>query len=49
MISTYLRIFPDVSSLFNGLLFNKEPNDNFEIDTLHDYDILLFPLSTDDE
>lgn len=49
MISTYLRMFPDVSSLLNGLLFNKEPNNNFEIDMLHDYDMLLFPLSIDDE
>lgn len=49
IVSTYLRIFPDVSSLLNGLLFNKEPNNNFEIDMLHDYDTLLFLLSTDDE
>lgn len=49
IISSYLRIFPDVSSLLNGLLFNKEPNNNFEIDTMHDYDTLLFLLSTDHE
>lgn len=49
IVSTYLRIFPDVSSLLNRLLFNKEPNNNFEIDMLHDYDTLLFLLSTDHE